>query len=182
MQKKHCFLPVLAAILLFASPLLFADEITVNFGGGKQQSTSQYNKTFGLDYSFYRKIRSYRQHFLLGMSVTRMTTDAATNKTVTAISFYPQINLYPRRQSWGQPFFFVRALGPSYISSNQLGARKQEHNFAFQAQVGFGAYLNYKEKRDAIVSVSFKHFSNADLFSNNDGFDFPIVLSAGVRF
>jgi len=179
---KNRLILLLFLSLSFSGSCLYADEVIVNFGGGKQHSTSQYNKIFGLDYSFYRKIRSHRQHFLLGVSVTRMTTDAATNKTVDAISLYPQINLYPRRQSWGQPFFFVRALGPSYISSNQLGARKQEHNFAFQAQVGFGAYLNYKDKRDGIITLSFKHFSNANIFNDNEGFDFPIVLSAGIRF
>ena len=169
-------------MLLGSGSLTHADEIIINFGGGKQPDTSQYNKTFGLDYSFYRKIRSYRQHFLLGVSVTHMTTDAATNKTVNAISLYPQINLYPRKLDWGQPFFFVRALAPTYISSNQLGEREQEHHFAFQAQVGFGAYLNYQDTSDIIVSISFKHFSNANIFSENDGFDFPFVLSLGTRF
>jgi len=169
-------------MLLFSDSPLYADELIVNFGGGKQFGASQYNKTYGLDYSFYRKIRSYRQHFLLGVSITRMVTDAATNKTVDAISIYPQVNLYPKKQSWGQPFFFVRALAPSYISSNQLGERKQEHNFAFQAQVGFGAYFNYPDKRDSFVTLSFKHFSNANIFSENDGFDFPVVLSAGIMF
>ena len=111
-----------------------------------------------------------------------MTTDAATNQTVNAISFYPQLNLYPRSQSWGQPYYFFRALAPSYMSSNQLGEREQEHNFAFQAQVGFGAYLHFQDKKDVIISVSFKHFSNANIFSKNDGYDFPFVLSLGTRF
>ena len=179
---KGCFRFTLLLLLLFSSSLLYANELIVNFGGGKQPGTSQYNRTFGLDYSFYRKIRSYRQHFLLGVSVTHMTTDAATNQTVNAISLYPQLNLYPRDKSWGQPYFFVRALAPSYLSSNQLGAREQEHNFAFQAQVGFGAYLHFQDKQDAIISVSFKHFSNANIFSKNDGFDFPFVLSFGTKF
>jgi hypothetical protein len=179
---RNWFILTLPIILLCSSPPSQADEVIVNYGGGKLFHTSQTNKTFGLDYSFYRKIRSYRQHFLLGVSVTHMTTDTATNKTVNAISFYPQINLYPRKLNWGQPFFFVRALAPTYISSNQLGEREQEHHFSFQAQVGFGAYLNYQDTRDIIVSISFKHFSNANIFSENDGFDFPVVLSAGLRF
>ena len=179
---KNRFRLTLSIILLCSSPLTQADEVIISFGGGKQPDASQNNKTFGLDYSFYRKIRSYRQHFLLGVSVTHMTTDTATNKTVNAISFYPQLNLYPRKLDWGQPFFFVRALAPTYISSNQLGEREQEHHFAFQAQVGFGAYLNFQDTRGIIVSISFKHFSNANIFSENDGFDFPVVLSLGTRF
>ena len=179
---KYQVKSLLALLLFIFSPLLLADELMVNFGGGKQHSTSQTNKTFGLDYSFYKYERSKRQHLMVGVSLTRLTTDATTNKSITAVSIYPQLSLFPKRQSWGQPFFFVRALGPTYISSNNLGARKQDKHFAFQAQVGVGAYLNYQDKRDGIVMLSFKHFSNAGLFSDNDGFDLPIVLSLGVRF
>ncbi len=179
---KDWFRFTLLLFLLLPDSPVYADELIVNFGGGNQLDTSQHNKTFGLDYSFYRKVRSYRQHFLLGVSVTHMTTDATANQTVNSISLYPQINLYPRSQDWGQPFFFVRALGPSYISSNRLGEREQKHHFSFQAQVGYGAYLHFQDKRNAIISVSFKHFSNANIFSGNDGFDFPFVLSLGTSF
>lgn len=179
---KHLVQSTLTILLLCVSLLLHADELIVNAGGGKQYGASQHNRTFGLDYSFYRKVRSNRQHLLLGLSLTRMSTDVPGSKTILAISLYPQLNLYSKRQSWGQPFFFVRALGPSYISSNQLGARKQKNHFAFQAQVGIGAYLNYQEKKQGIIMLSFKHFSNAGIFNVNEGFNFPVVLSIGAKF
>lgn len=173
---------LLLAILSASHSGLYADELLVNFGGGNQPDASQTNKTFGVDYSFYRFVRSQRQHILLGISLTHMTTDAEQNTEVNAISIYPQLNLYPRAQSWGQPFFFVRALAPSYMSSNELGSRKQDHHFSFQAQVGFGAYLKYHEEADLLLSISYKHFSNANIFDDNDGFDFPVVISLGTRF
>mgnify|MGYP000334921195 CR=1 FL=1 len=179
---KYFFQPMLTILLLCMSPLLYADELIVNAGGGKQYGASQHNRTFGLDYSFYRKVRSHRQHLLLGLSLTRMSANTPGSGSILAISLYPQLNLYPKRQSWGQPFFFVRALGPSYISSNKLGTRNQKNHFAFQAQVGVGAYLNYQEKRDGIVMLSFKHFSNAGIFNVNEGFNLPVVLSVGVKF
>ena len=36
--------------------------------------------------------------------------------------------------------------------------------------------------RKLSVSVSWKHFSNANLYSDNDGIDLPVVLNVGVRF
>ena len=119
-----------------------------------------------------------------------MWTDAASNDSMYAVSIYPQISLYPVEgswpysitPSWAEPYFFVRALGPSYISSNNLGDRQQAHNFAFQAQIGVGAVIKTRNDTEVIVALSWKHFSNANLFNSNDGIDFPIVLSVGIKF
>jgi lipid A 3-O-deacylase len=160
-------------------------ELTLSVGGGPQpggESTDQINRTSGIDLSFWRWERSHRQHLLLGLSITRITTDAAAFDEIRAISIYPQLNLYPERRPWGQPFFFVRALGPSFISSNRLGTRRQANHFAFQAQVGVGAYLQNSGGSETIISVAWKHFSNAGLFDDNDGIDMPVVLNIGVRF
>jgi len=169
-------------LILALSHGVLADELMLTLGGGPQFESQQHNRSYGLDYSFHRIERSHRQHFLLGISFTHVGANSAQDRGFSAISIYPQINLYPRRQPWGQPFFFVRALGPSYISKNRLGSRWQDHHFAFQAQVGIGAYLNYREKEDGIMTLSFKHFSNANLFKDNDGIDLPFLLSVGLRF
>lgn len=172
---------------LFAISLLCygqaqADELILSAGGGPQYDSQQHNYSYGLDYSFMRIKRSYRQDFLLGLSFTHVGANAANDTGFSAISIYPQINLYPRAQTWGQPYFFVRALGPSYISRNRLGDRQQAKNFAFQAQFGIGAYLKYREKEQGIITLSFKHFSNANIFKDNDGIDLPFTISVGMRF
>ncbi|WP_444910926.1 acyloxyacyl hydrolase [Microbulbifer sp. TRSA005] len=168
------------SIIFLAQPVL-ADELLLSFGGGPQPDSKQNNKTFGLDYSFKTFEKSYRQHIDIGVSYTEISTSADENKRIRAFSIYPQLNLYPRQRSWGQPFFFVRALGPSYISSNYLGDRRQENNFSFQAQVGYGARINWRKKEDLVLMVSWKHFSNANFFDENDGIDMPFVLNVGIR-
>ncbi|HEY9182282.1 MAG TPA: acyloxyacyl hydrolase [Gammaproteobacteria bacterium] len=163
-----------------------ADEVIFNVGAGSQPGSDQRNKTWGADYSFHRWERSDRQHIQVGVSYTSLTTNGPGHDSLVAISVYPQITLYPSKTSkimarspaWAQPFFFVRALGPSYISENSLGTREQAEHFAFQAQVGVGVVINEK----GIVTFSWKHFSNAELFQPNDGIDVPFVISGGVRF
>jgi len=163
-----------------------ADEVIVNVGAGSQPGSDQRNKTWGVDYSFHRFERSERQHIEIGVSYTSLKTNGPGHDSLVAISVYPQLTLYPSKTSkitahapaWAQPFFFVRALGPSYISENSLGTREQAEHFAFQAQVGVGAVINEK----AIVTFSWKHFSNAELFQPNDGIDVPFVISGGIRF
>lgn len=163
-----------------------ADEVFVNFGGGPQRYASQRNRTVGIDYGFYRFERSARQHIDVGVSYTRLSTNEGVNDSLYAVSVYPQLTFWPVETSWiarhspawAHPFFFVRALGPSYISENRLGTRRQAKHFAFQAQIGVGARLKGK----AIVMLSWKHFSNANLFDENDGIDLPLVLHLGASF
>ncbi|WP_299598394.1 acyloxyacyl hydrolase [uncultured Microbulbifer sp.] len=174
-------------LLAFVVSVLFfqqaaANELLISAGGGPQPDSPQTNRTYGIDYSFKKFEKSHRQHIHLGVSYTRVETDADEHKSFHAVSIYPQLNLYPRKQSWGQPYFFVRALGPSYISSNQLGNRHQDNNFAFQAQVGYAARINWQSREDLVVMVSWKHFSNANLFSDNDGIDMPFVINVGLNF
>ncbi|WP_171019009.1 acyloxyacyl hydrolase [Microbulbifer harenosus] len=159
-----------------------ANELLISAGGGPQPDSPQTNRTYGIDYSFKKFEKSHRQHIHLGVSYTRVETDTQENNSFHAVSIYPQLNLYPRKQSWGQPYFFVRALGPSYISSNQLGDRHQDNHFAFQAQVGYAARINWQSSEDLVVMVSWKHFSNANLFSDNEGIDMPFVINVGLNF
>jgi len=173
---------LIAALGLLAFQTAAADELLFSAGGGPQPDSDQRNRTHGIDYSFKKFEKSYRQHIHLGVSYTKVETDADGYKSFHALSIYPQLNLYPRQRSWGQPYFFVRALGPSYISSNQLGDRHQDNHFAFQAQVGYAARINWRGKEDLVLMVSWKHFSNANLFSDNDGIDMPFVVNVGLNF
>jgi len=196
MRNRRVKWLLLAAALVQESTAL-ADEFHLTLGGGPQigsdasgEGDSQVNATVGLDYSFYRYDRSERSSFVFGVSYTYMGANSSEFDRIHALSVYPQLSLYPSAGSWvhslvpggGQPFFYVRALGPSYISANRLGDRRQANNFAFQAQLGIGATFRLRNDKRALVSIAWKHFSNANLFSENDGIDLPVVLSVGVRF
>ena len=166
-----------------------ADELILTYGGGTHEGSHQRNTAVGVDFAFYKHERSQRQHLLVGVSYSYLSTDTPANDHIHAFSIYPQISLFPNSDGklagtfpeWAKPYFFVRALGASYISANRLGEREQANHFAFQAQIGIGLQLDFGQERKGIVSLSWKHFSNANLFSDNDGFDFPIVLSLGVK-
>jgi len=191
--SKRVVLRALAVVLAASGMLaqrVAADELFVTLGQGSQPGANQRNETIGVDYSFHRFERSTRQHVDVGVSYTRLTTNVADSRSLYALSIYPQITLYPTKTSrvaarsppWAEPFFFVRALGPTYISDSTLGSRRQADSFAFQAQVGVGVLLNPGAERRTVVAVSWKHFSNADLYTDNDGIDVPLVISVGMTF
>ena len=159
-----------------------AHEFIISYGGGEQRGSDQSHSGFGVDYSFLKIEKSQDQHRLIGISYTRIESDTDQSNEMTAISIYPQISLYAKRRPFGQPFFFVRALGPTYISTNRLGDRKQKNHFAFLAQVGVGVYFRSNSRQQMMVMLSYKHFSNANIFKDNDGIDLPLVISLGAKF
>ena len=192
---KRRIVGAIAVCSFFAS--VQADELIFNVGGGPQlgsdasgSGSRQTNHTIGVDYNFYRYERSPRSSLVIGASYTYLGTNTDTNDRIHALSVYPQLSMYPSETSWvhklipgdGQPFFYVRALGPTYLSSNQLGSRKQAKHFAFQAQLGIGATYRLKSDQQASFAIAWKHFSNANLYNENDGIDLPIVLTFGVTF
>lgn len=157
-----------------------ADELSFNAGFGHQANTRQDNWGGGLDWEFWRHARSERQFLSLGVGYTHLRSDAVSNTELRAYSLYPQLTLRAaaRARQW-QPYFFVRALGPTFIDGKKLGEREQAEHFVFQAQVGVGLVA---PGDDWFIAASYKHFSNADLFSPNDGIDLRFVLTLGRRW
>lgn len=174
----------LCLLTLLATPARAGERINhllLAWGAGLQQATDQRNSQFSADYTFWQHRRSVRQTLAIGAGYTWLRTDAATNTEVHAFSIYPQLTLWPL-QTLPSAYFFVRALGPTYLSGNLLGTRRQERNFAFQAQVGVGYRRELGNQQAVLMQLSFKHFSNANLFHDNDGIDIPFVLTMGLAF
>jgi hypothetical protein len=181
---------ILLSCLLLCAASALPHEVVLSAGGGSQPGSDQANRLTSVEVSFYTLERSPRQHLQVGVSYTRLRTDAGVFGNLYAVSVYPQLSLYPGKRSkiathmpaWAEPYLLVRALGPSYISENTLGTRSQDRHFAFLAQVGVGVLIDINDEFKANLSISWRHFSNANLFSDNDGIDVPFVLGWGIRF
>ena len=164
--------------------------VLLTLGVGPQPGASQTNRSVGVDLNLWQFERSPRQSLSLGVSYTYLHSNEGPNERLHAFSIYPQLTLTPGESGWArswlpasvQPYFFVRALGPSYISENSLGERRQAHHFAFQATAGAGINFLGANGQRRHLSLSWKHFSNANLYSDNDGIDIPVVLSFGTEF
>jgi hypothetical protein len=181
-MREHSILmrQAISLILILLPFTALADELSVNGGFGHQPHTRQDNWSGGIDWEFWRHARSERQFLSLGAGYTHLRTDAASNTRIRAFSIYPQLTLIAPEIQWPwQPYFFVRALGPTFIDGKKLGEREQAEHFVFQAQVGVGLIAPDKSW---FVAASYKHFSNAELFSPNDGIDLPFVMTLGVRW
>lgn len=177
------FMVILLLVLpSIANAAEWKNELLMSWGTGSQPDADQRNTQLALDYNFYRVRRTQRTELSLGMGYTRLETDTMQQGSLYAYSIYPQLTLWPMNPALRNSYFFVRALGPTYLSENRLGTRKQSDHFTFQAQVGVGYRIPLPSSRAILIQMSWKHFSNANLFSDNDGFDFPFVLAFGLAY
>ena len=175
---------------LFLSGSTYADSLFINVGGGPQVSGSETYLSGGVDYEFWRHERSKRSAFTLGVSYTHLHSNRGPNKKLHAFSLYPQLVLTPvdknRFQRWlpenSTPYFFVRALGPTYISEPTIGEREQHNHFTFQAGFGVGLKIQNNRGYEWDARLAWRHFSNANLYDDNDGIDIPVVISVGASF
>jgi len=183
MELNLVMVRVIGFVLAAIMPLqCVANDLLLSWGTGSQPNSSQRNNQVSLDYDFLQFQRSSRTTLSLGVGFSHLTTDARINKSINAISVYPQLTLYPVSEPLRDFYFFVRALGPTILSSNSLGEREQDNHFAFQAQVGIGRLNKLSNGSTLLLQLSWKHISNANLFNDNDGIDLPFVLSLGYRF
>ena len=181
-----------AAIVISAAviPVSHANSLFINIGGGPQVSGDQTHLSGGIDYEFWQHQRSARQMFTIGASYTYLQSNQGPNQKLHAVSIYPQLTLTPANNppftGWlpegSTPYFFVRALGPTFISEATIGEREQHNHFTFQAGFGVGVKFTSARGAEHDLRLAWKHFSNANLYSTNDGIDIPIVLSFGMSF
>jgi hypothetical protein len=156
-------------------------DVWLYAGGGQQLNADrQHNRIIGADANLLHHRYSDIQTWSLGVSVARLNANHGEIRELTAISVYPQLALRLPHTKTLKPYFFVRALGPTYLSARGLGERKQAYSWAFQSQVGIGAFLSSTE--DWTLNVSLRHYSNANFGNPNDGIDSIMVLALGHRF
>ena len=155
-------------------------ELMLYAGGGKQPHTEhQKNTAVGIDLHVYRHIFTEKQSLFIGTGVAQLTSNTDEHKRMLAFSIYPQLNLALPKLGNSQPYFYVRTLGPTYLSETQLGERKQANHFVFQSQLGLGIYFG--EGNRWLANIAYRHYSNARLSSPNDGIDALVLLTLGGR-
>lgn len=155
------------------------NSLSATYGAGDNDIEDQFNRYVGVDLEFLEWRRTEQQIWTIGASVAQVRTDGDGPKVVNVLSFFPQLQLTLDRDfGFGKPVFLVRALGPSWISENDLGTRSQRNHFAFHARVSAG----FQTDSGWYYGLSYQHFSNAGLSKINEGWDIPLNLTITYRF
>jgi hypothetical protein len=176
---------VLALALIISGPVFaWSHEISLGYAIPSMESDQVYSHSGvylnGNFYSYHSVDRSLL--FTLNASTGYWTASSEQDNHVMTLAVQPTFRVYFSHQMmhYARPYLLV-GYGPAYLSNKKLGTKEQGAHFAFQGDIGGGIELG-KNYKGLDISLRMVHFSNADLFTPNQGFDFLYVLSIGVLF
>lgn len=99
------------------------------------------------------------------------------NESFFTISAYPVLRFTAFRSPKTDLFFEYTVAGPTYISRTLLDNEKTGKKFTFYDAMGIGMFTGKKKNINAGIRIS--HFSNGNIFPQNDGVKVPLTFSVG---
>ena len=159
-------------------------RIVVGAGHGPQwsnNSVQQNNSVIDLNFFFgeFPLSKSGRSTLLMGVGYSYLWTDEDINTDTHVVSLLPAYRYTFPKYKDIQWFIHV-AIGPSIMSSKNLGYQEQGSKFIFNDYIGFGARFGKNDEWE--LSYAWRHLSNADIHKPNHGFDVPFYISLGRVF
>jgi opacity protein-like surface antigen len=70
--------------------------------------------------------------------------------------------------------------GPTFISGLKIDDRNTGPHFTFQDNIGVGLFIGKERKLNTEVKIG--HYSNGNLFTENDGVKIPLTVNLGYTF
>ncbi len=99
---------------------------------------------------------------------------APFNQNVTTGAVSLAVRLYPSHHYHA---YLLGSLGPALLSSRKFGVNTQGSNLSLQTNLGLGM-----EFKSFDANLRLAHYSNANLFHPNEGFNVLYLLSLGYLF
>jgi len=135
----------------------------------------------GVTLNYQRNIFHTRKVFSLewGASVAYWKSNENGEEFYTA-SLYPLLRFTVIRTKPIDIYFNYSVAGPSYISKTTIDEVETGKKFTFQDFMGMGVYAGKNRKLNAEFKIA--HYSNGNLFPQNDGVMIPLTFSLGFTF
>lgn len=183
---------ILFLILIFPSFIFASDiknnplqEITLGYYNQSittarplQKSTSIASRGGILAYE--REMYRHGTHFTIDLGGSVSYWERASSG-LADFAVFPALKFWWNRDARVWTPYLLLSVGPSYITRSQFGAGDDlGSNFIFQDILG--VCLKMGQKNPINTCVKFQHYSNANLFMPNHGFDVPVLFSLGYAF
>ena len=135
----------------------------------------------GITINYQRSIFHTRKVFSLewGASVAYWESNENGDQFYTA-SLYPLLRFTIVRTKPIDIYLNYSVAGPSYISKATIDEVETGKKFTFQDFMGMGVFAGKNRKLNAELKIA--HYSNGNLFPQNDGVMIPLTFSLGWTF
>lgn len=77
-------------------------------------------------------------------------------------------------------YFYYSVAGPTFISKTTIDSVNTGKHFTFQDLMGIGTFAGKNRHINAEVRIG--HYSNGNIFPNNDGVKIPLTFNLGYSF
>jgi hypothetical protein len=96
------------------------------------------------------------------------------------LSAYPMMRFHTIRSKKTDFYLEYSVAGPSFISKTKMDGLDTGEKFTFYDQMGLGVFTG--KDKNLNLGLRIAHFSNGNLFPNNDGVMVPLTFSLGYSF
>jgi hypothetical protein len=153
---------------------LFSKTLPIFWGGAAELKS-------GVSINFQRNIFHSRKVFSLdiGTGMGFWMTREKEQRFFTA-SVYPVLRFIPIRSKQADFYFEYTVAGPTFISKTYLDDEKTGRNFTFYDAMGIGLFAGKQKTFNAGLRIA--HFSNGNIFPNNNGVKVPLTFSLGYSW
>jgi len=135
----------------------------------------------GISLHYQRNIFHTRKVFSLdwGSSISYWNSNERGEDFYT-ISLYPLLRFTVIRAKPLDIYLNYSVAGPTYISKIKIDSLSIGERFTFQDMMGMGAYFGKNRRVNAEIRIA--HYSNGNLFPQNEGVKIPMTFNLGWTF
>ncbi|MGA9212349.1 acyloxyacyl hydrolase [Kaistella sp.] len=135
----------------------------------------------GLSIIYQRNIFHGAKVFALdwGINASGWETNVNNDKFFT-LSIFPAFRLNYLHAKDFDAYFYYSVAAPTYISETILDGHKMGGKFTFMDNMGTGAFFGSKRNLNAELKIG--HYSNGNIFTDNEAVKIPLSLSLGYAF
>ena len=114
-----------------------------------------------------------------GASVTAFQSES-TNENVFAFSIFPVLRFYLLRNKAFDFYANYSIIGPTFLTKSNIDGLQTGPKITYQDTMGFGVFFGNKRKYN--LELRIMHYSNGNIFTENDGVAIPIQFTLGKTF
>lgn len=135
----------------------------------------------GVSINYQRNIFHAKKVFAFDWGITAGWWKSRDNSDeFYSFSLYPLLRFMTVRTKPLDLFFEYSVAGPSFISKTVIDNKETGKRFTFQDFMGMGIVAGKNRNMNAGIRIA--HFSNGNIYPQNDGVKVPLTFSIGYAF